>query len=95
MLLNDGSFKDITYAGINNSAEEPVELCRPSLRCLLQKTCRLVARHPRKRLTERECDRLQRHYRALLTRGAQALSPIPSQLSGQQGRDAKSDAHNL
>ncbi len=66
-----------------------------NLRRLLQKTCRLVARHPHKRLTEREYERLQRHYRALLTRGARELPPIPVRHNGQRGRIAKSDAHNL
>lgn len=66
-----------------------------NLRRLLQKTCRLVARRPHKRLTEREYERLQRHYRALLTRGAQELPPIPAKQNGQRGRIAKSDAHNL
>ncbi len=66
-----------------------------NLRRLLQKTCRLVARHPHKRLTERAYERLQRHYRALLTRGAQELPPIPAKQNGQRGRIAKSDAHNL
>ncbi len=66
-----------------------------NLRRLLQKTCAQVARHPRKRLTERAYGRLQRHYRALLTRGAQELPPIPAKQNGQRGRIAKSDAHNL
>ena len=66
-----------------------------NLRRLLQKTCRLVARRPHKRLTPREYERLQKHYRALLTRGAQELPPIPARHNGQRGRVAKSDAHNL
>ena len=66
-----------------------------NLRRLLQKTCRLVARRPHKRLTPRDYERLQKHYRALLTRGAQELPPIPARHNGQRGRVAKSDAHNL
>ena len=62
-----------------------------NMKRLLQKTCRLVARRPRKRLTPREYERLQRHYRALLTRGAQELPPIPARHNGQRGRVAKSD----
>lgn len=66
-----------------------------NMKRLLQKTCRLVARRPHKRLTEREYERLQKHYRALLTRGAHELPPIPARHNGQRGRVAKSDAHNL
>ena len=66
-----------------------------NMKRLLQKTCRLVAHRPHKRLTEREYERLQKHYRALLTRGAQELPPIPARHNGQRGRVAKSDAHNL
>ena len=54
-----------------------------------------MARRPHKRLTEREYERLQKHYRALLTRGAHELPPIPARHNGQRGRIAKSDAHNL
>ena len=66
-----------------------------NMRRLLRQTCHRVSKRPRKRLTEREYDALQKHYRALLTRGAQELPPIPAKQNGQRGRIAKSDAHNL
>ena len=66
-----------------------------NMRRLLRQTCHRVSQRPRKRLTEREYDALQKHYRALLTRGAQELPPIPAKQNGQRGRIAKSDAHNL
>ena len=66
-----------------------------NMKRLLQQTCARVSRRPHKRLTPREVERLQRHYRALLTRGARELPPIPAKQNGQRGRIAKSDAHNL
>ncbi len=39
----------------------------------------------------RAYERLKRHYRALLTRGARELPPIPVRSNGQRGRIAKSD----
>ena len=73
-----------------------------TMKRLLQKTCSWVSKRKRKRLTPREYERLQRHYRALLTRGARELPPIPAKQNGQRGRIAKSDivgrmayAHNL
>ena len=66
-----------------------------NMKRLLQQTCHRVSKRQRKRLTPREYERLQRHYRALLTRGARELPPIPAKQNGQRGRVAKSDAHNL
>ncbi len=43
----------------------------------------------------REYAQLQKHYRNILTRGAQDLPPIPPRQNGKRGRIAKSDAHNL
>jgi transposase len=62
---------------------------------LLQHTCARVSRRRRKRLTPREYDALQSHYRNILTRGERELPPIPAKQSGKRGRVAKSDAHNL
>ena len=66
-----------------------------NMRRLLRQTCHRVSKRQRKRLTEREYDALQKHYRALLTRGERELPPIPAKQNGQRGRIAKSDAHNL
>ena len=62
---------------------------------LLRQTCTRVSKRKRKRLTAREYERLQKHYRNLLTRGERELPPIPAKQNGKRGRVAKSDAHNL
>lgn len=62
---------------------------------LLQQTCTRVSRRQRKRLTPREYEALQKHYRNILTRGERELPPIPAKQNGKRGRIAKSDAHNL
>jgi hypothetical protein len=66
-----------------------------NMKRLLQKTCARVARRKRKRLSPREYDQLQKHYRNIITRGAEELPPIPPRQNGKRGRIAKSDAHNL
>ncbi len=62
---------------------------------LLQETCHKVSGRKRKRLTQREIANLQKRYRSILTIGEAELPPIPAKPSGQRGRLAKSDAHNL
>ena len=62
---------------------------------LLQHTCTRVSKRKRKRLTPREYDALQQHYRNILTRAERELPPIPVKQNGKRGRVAKSDAHNL
>lgn len=66
-----------------------------NMKTLLQQTCAEVSRRKRKKLTAREYANLQKRYRNILTRGAKELPPIPERVSGQRGRVAKSDAHNL
>ncbi len=66
-----------------------------NMKRLLQQTCARVAKRKSKRLSPRECARLQKHYRNILTRGAEDLPPIPQRQNGKRGRIAKSDAHNL
>jgi transposase len=66
-----------------------------NMKRLLQKTCARVAQRKRKRLSPREYDRLQKHYRNIITRGEEELPPIPPRQNGKRGRVAKSDAHNL
>ena len=66
-----------------------------NMKRLLQQTCHRVSRRKRKRLTPREYERLQQHYRNILTRGERELPPIPAKQNGKRGRIAKSDAHNL
>jgi hypothetical protein len=66
-----------------------------NMKRLLQQTCARVAQRKRKRLSPREYDRLQKHYRNIITRGGEELPPIPPRQNGKRGRIAKSDAHNL
>ncbi|MGB9106366.1 MAG: IS66 family transposase [Terriglobales bacterium] len=66
-----------------------------NMKRLLQQTCSRVSKRKRKRLTPREYERLQTHYRNILTRGERELPPIPAKHNGKRGRVAKSDAHNL
>ena len=66
-----------------------------NMKRLLQQTCTRVSKRKRKRLTPREYERLQKHYRNILTRGERELPPIPAKQNGKRGRVAKSDAHNL
>ncbi len=66
-----------------------------NLKRLLQETCQKVGKRKRKKLSEREYANLQKRYRNILTRGSKELPPVPERVSGQRGRIAKSDAHNL
>ena len=66
-----------------------------NLKRLLQETCKIVSGRKRKKLTTNEYKRLQKRYRTILTRGEKELPSIPEKPSGQRGKMAKSDAHNL
>ncbi len=66
-----------------------------NIKRLLQQTCSRVSKRKRKRLTPREYDALQQHYRNIFTRAERELPPIPAKQNGKRGRVAKSDAHNL
>jgi hypothetical protein len=66
-----------------------------NMKRLLQQTCKKVGNSKPKQLSEREYATLQKRYRTILTRGSKELPPVPERLSGQRGRIAKSDAHNL
>ena len=66
-----------------------------NMKRLLQETCQKVGKSKRKKLTKREYANLQKRYRNILTRGGKELPPVPERVSGQRGRIAKSDAHNL
>ena len=61
----------------------------------LRETCKTVSSREEKRLTEVEYKNLQKRYRNILTRGEKELPEIPAKPSGQRGKLAKSDAHNL
>ena len=62
---------------------------------LLQQTCKRLSQCKDKQLTEQEYANVQKRYRNILTRGGKELPPVPERVSGQRGRIAKSDAHNL
>lgn len=66
-----------------------------NMKKLLQEACKMVSRSKKKKLTKRQYARLQRRYRNLLTRGEKELPEIPAKKTGQRGKIAKSDAHNL
>ena len=66
-----------------------------NMKRLLQETCKKVSGRKCKKLTAQEYSNLQKRYRNILTRGAKELPVIPEKPSGQRGKMAKSDAHNL
>lgn len=66
-----------------------------NMKQLLLETCRAVSKTTDKQLSQSEIATLQRRYRHILTRGEKELPAIPAKPSGQRGRIAKSDAHNL
>ena len=62
---------------------------------LLQETCAQVSKAKEKKLTDKDWATLHKRYRTILTRGEKELPPIPPKPSGNRGKLAKSDAHNL
>ena len=66
-----------------------------SMKRALRETCKKVSAREDKCLTEQEYKNLQKRYRNILTRGEKELPEVPPKPSGQRGKMAKSDAHNL
>jgi len=66
-----------------------------NMKRLLKETCKKVSTRKRKKLTAQEYSDLQKRYRNIITRGEKELPAIPEKPSGQRGKMAKSDAHNL
>lgn len=66
-----------------------------NMKRLLQTACRLVSKKPEKKLTDKEWVQLQKLYRTILIQGHKELPPIPPKPTGQRGKIAQSDAHNL
>ncbi len=62
---------------------------------LLQEACKNVSQRKRKKLMKKEYASLLDAYRSILSEGEKELPPIPPKPSGQRGKIAKSDAHNL
>ena len=70
--------------------------CRAkNMKRVLQETCKSVSSRNEKCLSEEDYKKLQKRYRAILTRGEKELPTIPEKPNGQRGKMAKSDAHNL
>lgn len=66
-----------------------------NMKRLLQQTCAKVTKRKHKKLTNRQYQVLQKHYRNIITRGGKELPAVPVREKGKRGRIAKSDAHNL
>jgi len=66
-----------------------------NMKRLLQETCKKVSGRKGKKITTKEYSDLQKRYRNIITRGEKELPAIPEKPSGQRGKMAKSDAHNL
>ena len=66
-----------------------------NMKRLLQDTCKAVSISPEKKLTGKALANLQKRYSNILTRGEKELPEIPPKPTGQRGKIAKSDAHNL
>jgi len=66
-----------------------------NMKALLQETCAITSKRKKKKLTTSEYKNLQKRYRNILTRGKSELPLIPEKKTGQRGKVAKSDAHNL
>lgn len=66
-----------------------------NMKRLLKDTALAISQTPDKRLDDQQLTRLQKRYRAILTRGEKELPPVPPRPTGKRGRLAKSEAHNL
>lgn len=66
-----------------------------NMKRLLKETCKAVSDSAEKSLTHDEYKKVQKRYRGIITRGEKELPVIPEKPSGQRGKLAKSDAHNL
>lgn len=66
-----------------------------NMKRLLKQACKIVAKRKRKKLTEKEYQKLLKNYRNIITRGGNELPAIPPKPKTQRGKIAKSDAHNL
>lgn len=82
--------RELTYIVQSNDYRWAV-----NLKALLKDACKTVASRKQKKLTAPEYATLQRRYRNILSRGARELPEVPPKPSGQRGKMAKSDAHNL
>lgn len=66
-----------------------------NMKRLLKDAALAISQTPDKRLDDQQLARLQKRYRAILTRGEKELPPVPPRPTGKRGRLAKSEAHNL
>ncbi len=89
-LCGSHLLRELTFIVESNQYQWALNMKR-----LLQKTCIKVSKTADKQLSEKDLANLQKRYRNILTRGEKELPPIPPKPSGQRGKLAKSDAHNL
>lgn len=66
-----------------------------NMKRLLKDTALAISQTPDKCLDDKEQAKLQKRYRAVLTRGEKELPPVPPRPTGKRGKLAKSEAHNL
>ncbi len=89
-LCGSHLLRELTFIVESNQYQWALNMKR-----LLQETCIKVSKTTDKKLSEKALANLQKRYRNILTRGEKELPPIPPKPSGQRGKLAKSDAHNL
>lgn len=89
-LCGSHLLRELTFVVESNQYQWALNMKR-----LLQETCANVSQTTEKKLGEKDLANLQKRYRNILTRGEKELPPIPPKPSGQRGKLAKSDAHNL
>lgn len=89
-LCGSHLLRELTFIVESNQYQWALNMKR-----LLQETCVKVSKTTDKQLSEKDLANLQKRYRNILTRGEKELPPIPPKPSGQRGKLAKSDAHNL
>jgi len=89
-LCGSHILRELTFIIESNGYQWAIDMKK-----LLQNACKRVSKSKRKRLTKPAYAKIQKQYRAIITRGAKQMPAIPDKPSGKRGRIAKSDAHNL
>lgn len=89
-LCGSHLLRELTFVVESNDYQWAARMKR-----LLQETCQSVSASKEKTLTDRGYKRLQKRYRTIIAQGDKEMPAIPEKPSGQRGKMAKSDAHNL
>jgi len=89
-LCGSHLLRELTFAVDANNYRWAARMKR-----LLKETCKSVSASHQKALTDEAYKKLQKRYRTIITQGEKELPAIPEKPSGQRGKMAKSDAHNL